>query len=73
MKKLKDGLLGLFKGENPTATLTTCVVVAVLVLLNVIAFTLTSGLGLYLYAPEYSDLTISGSTDQLYSSVSLGK
>ena len=73
MKKLKDGLLGLFKGENPTATLTTCVVIAVLVLLNVIAFTLTSGLGLYLYAPEYSDLTISGSTDQLYSSVSLGK
>lgn len=73
MKKFKDGLRGLFRGENPTASLTTCVVIAAIVLLNVIAFTLTSAFGLYLYTPEYSDLTISGNTDHLFSGTTLGK
>lgn len=73
MTKLKERLKSLIRTEKPTAALTTCIVIAVIVLLNVIAFTLTAAFGLYAYSPEYSDLTISGKTDSVFTGISLGK
>ena len=46
-------------------TVTVAIIIAV-VMLNILAYTLTSAFGLYVYSPEKYDLSISGSTDELF-------
>jgi hypothetical protein len=54
-------------------TVTVAIIIAV-VLLNILAYTLTNAFGLYFYSPEVSDLSISGSTDELFANaILLGK
>ena len=46
-------------------TMTVVIIIAV-VLLNVLAYTITNAFSLYLYKPQVDDLSISGSTDELF-------
>ena len=73
MGKLKNGLKGLFAKDRETATLATCLMITAVVLVNVIVFTLTAAFGLYIYSPEYTDLSISGNTDALFADISDGR
>ena len=73
MKKFMDRLRSLFAKDRQTATLSTCLMITVVVLFNVIIFTLTSAFGLYIYTKEYTDLSISGNTDSLFSEISKGR
>ena len=51
-------------------TMTVVIIIAV-VMLNLIAYTVTNAFGLYLYSPEVDDLSISGNTDHLYENARL--
>ena len=73
MKKILDGLRGLFTKEKGTGTVATVLMITAVVLLNVIVFTLTSAYGLYIYSPEYIDLSLSGNTDKLFENIPEGK
>lgn len=54
-------------------TVTVAIIIAV-VMLNILAYTLTNAFGLYFYSPDVDDLTISGSTDELFANaILLGK
>ena len=46
-------------------TVTVAIIIAV-VMLNILAYTVTNAFGLYLYSPEKEDLSISGNTDGLF-------
>ena len=73
MSKFKDRLSGLVAKDKSTALLTTCVLIAAVVFLNIIIYTVTGAFGLYIYQPETTDLTISGKTDSLFASVPEGR
>ena len=73
MKKFLDGLRGLFAKDKGTGTAATVLMIAAVVLLNVVIFTLTSAFGLYIYSPEYLDVSISGNTDAIFEGLSDGK
>ncbi len=73
MKKIMDRLSSLFEKDRQTGTIATCLMIAAVVLLNVIVFTLTSAFGLYIYSAERTDLTISGNTDSLFTGISNGR
>ena len=73
MSKFKDGLKGLVAKDKPTAVLSTCILIAAVVFLNIIVYTLTGAYGLYIYSPDVTDLTVSGKTDALFSSVPSGR
>ena len=47
----------------------TCLVVASVVLFNIVLYTLTSAFGLYAYSRHEDDLSISGNTDRVYSTL----
>ena len=51
-------------------TMTVVIIVAV-VLLNILAYTVTNAFGLYVYSPEVNDLSISGNTDELFANAML--
>lgn len=69
-KKLGRGVVGR-KGIGNTITV---VIIIAVVLLNVIAYTVTSAFGLYFYSPDTTDLSISGNTDELFAdAILLGK
>ena len=51
-------------------TVTVAIIIAV-VMLNILAYTLTNAFGLYFYSPDVNDLTISGSTDELFANAML--
>ena len=54
-------------------TMTVVIIIAV-VMLNVLAYTVTNAFGLYLYSPTVDDFSISGSTDELFAdAISAGK
>ena len=54
-------------------TVTVAIIIAV-VMLNILAYTLTNAFGLYFYSPDVDDLSISGSTDELFANaILLGK
>ena len=54
-------------------TLTVVIIIAV-VMLNVLAYTVTNAFGLYLYSPKTYDVSISGSTDELFEdAINIGK
>ena len=70
LKKLGRGVTGR-KGIGNTVTV--AIIIAV-VMLNILAYTLTNAFGLYFYSPEADDLSISGSTDELFeNAILLGK
>ena len=73
MSKFKDRLKGLVAKDKPAALLSTCILIAAVVFLNIIVFTVTGAYGLYIYSPDITDLTISGKTDALFSSVPAGR
>ena len=69
-KKLGRRLTGR-KGIGNTMTV---VIIAMVVLINILAYTLTNAFGLYLYSPDVDDLSISGNTDELFANaILLGK
>ena len=52
----------------------TALIIAVIVAVNSVVYALTNTFGLYLYAPQYDDLTISEHTDELFAeAVSLNR
>ena len=54
-------------------TVTVAIIIAV-VMLNILAYTVTNAFGLYFYSPDVDDLSISGSTDELFAdAILLGK
>ena len=63
-KKLGRKLTGR-KGIGNTMTV---VIIIAVVMLNVLAYTLTNAFGLYFYSPPKRDFSLSGSTDDLFSS-----
>ena len=70
LKKLGRKLTGR-KGIGNTMTV---VIIIAVVLLNILAYTVTNAFGLYFYKPELSDLSISGNTDDLFANaILLGK
>ena len=62
LKKLGRSVTGR-KGIGNTMTV---VIVIAVVLLNVLAYTLTNAFSLYFYTPHVDDLSISGNTDDLF-------
>ena len=70
MKNVLDRLRGLFAKDKGTGTLATVLMIAAVVLFNVVVFTLTSAFGLYIYSPEYIDVSISGNTDAMFEGLS---
>ena len=46
-------------------TMTVAIIIAV-IMLNILAYTVTNAFGLYLYSPNVDDLSISGNTDALF-------
>lgn len=70
LKKLGRGLTGR-KGIGNTMTV---VIIIAVVLLNILAYTVTGAFGLYFYSPDKDDLSISGNTDELFANaILLGK
>ena len=60
--------------KNLPSVLLTAVVIAAVVMINAIVFTLASTFGWYLYSQPVDDLSISDSGDQLFSeAIKLGK
>ena len=54
-------------------TLTVVIIIAV-IMLNVLAYTVTNSFGLYLYSPKTYDFSLSGNTDELFKdAIKLGK
>ena len=54
-------------------TMTVIIIIAV-VLVNILAYTVTNAFGLYFYSPDVDDLSISGNTDELFANaILLGK
>ena len=66
MSKFKDKLKGALSSRNLTSGTTAALVIAVVVVLNVLIYTLTSVFGLYLYSPVSYDFSLSGATDELF-------
>ncbi len=61
-------------GRRGIGSSMTVVLIIAVVLLNMIAYTVTDAFGLYLYSPDRSDLSISGNTDSMYrDAMTLGK
>ena len=63
-KKLGRKLTGR-KGIGSTMT---AVIIIAVVMLNVLAYTVTNAFGLYFYSPPKEDFSLSGSTDELFKS-----
>lgn len=68
MNNFKERLSGYLKGQNAQSMLLTAIVIAVVVFLNVIIYTLSSVFPLYLYSPIEDDLSISSASDELFES-----
>ena len=66
MSKFTNKLRSALSSRSLTSGTVTALVIAVLVVLNVLIYTLTSVLGLYLYSPLSYDFSLSGATDELF-------
>lgn len=53
-------------GRRGIGNTVTVVIILAVVMLNVFAYTVTNAFGLYFYSPDVTDLSISGSTDELF-------
>lgn len=69
-KKLGRALVGR-KGVGNTLTV---VIILAVVMLNILAYTVTNAFGLYAYSKESEDLSISGNTDDMFAdAIKIGK
>ena len=66
MSKLKDKLAGALSSRSLTSGTVTALIIAVVAVLNVLIYTLTSVFGLYLYSSTTYDFSLSGATDELF-------
>lgn len=66
MNKFKQRLTAFLAGRNFASGLLVAIVIAAVVFVNIIAYTLTSFFGLYFYSPEEDDLSISEASDKLF-------
>ena len=71
MNKFKQKFTSFLKSRNLSSGALTAIIVAIVVFVNIITYTLTSLFGLYIYKAEEDDLTISASTDGLFSEAML--
>ena len=67
LKKLGAKVTGR-KGIGNTMTV---VIIIAVVLVNILAYTVTNAFGLYVYSPDVDDLSISGNTDELFANAML--
>ena len=74
MKEFFNKLVRRATGRKGIGNTVTVVIIIAVVMLNILAYTLTNAFGLYFYSPDVDDLTISGSTDELFANaILLGK
>ena len=66
MNDFKQKFTSYVQGRNFTSNLVVALVIASVVFVNIIAYTLTSYLGLYIYKPEDIDFSISDATEPLF-------
>ena len=66
MNNIKQRLTSYFKGRNFPSAVLTAIVIAVVVFVNIIIYTLSGALPLYLYSPVKDDLSISSASDVLF-------
>ena len=71
MKEFLKNLGRRATGRKEIGNTFTVVIIIAVVMLNILAYTLTNAFGLYFYSPEVDDLTISGSTDELFANAML--
>ena len=67
MNGFSNKLKGYFATENAFRTAVTALVIALVLVFNILIYILGTAFGLYFYTVEKQDLTISGSTDRLFS------
>lgn len=68
MKKIKEKFQKLFRAENVTGATITALLIGAVIVINVIAYALTVGYGLYYTPTEKLDLSISSASDEKFSS-----
>ena len=66
MKEFLRGLGRKITGRKGIGNTMTVVIIVAVVLLNILAYTVTNAFALYLYSPSVDDLSISGNTDALF-------
>ncbi len=66
MSKFKDKLVSALSSRGLTSGTVTALIIAVIAVLNVLIYTLTSVFGLYLYTPTVYDFSLSGATDEMF-------
>ena len=66
MNKFKQKFTSYLKGRDFPSNVTTTMIIAAVVFVNIIIYTLTSQLGLYIYQPEPLDLSITDSSDEIF-------
>ncbi len=66
MNKFKQKFTSYLKGRDFSSNVTATMIIAAVVFVNIIIYTLTSTLGLYLYQPEKLDLSITDSSDGIF-------
>lgn len=66
MKEFIQKLGRKLTGRKGIGNTLTVVIVITVVLLNILAYAITSAFGLYFYTPNINDLSISGNTDDLF-------
>ena len=66
MNKFKQKFTSYLKGRNFPSAVLTAIVIAVVVFVNVIIYTLSTVFPLYVYSPEEDDLSISEASDALF-------
>ena len=68
MKKIKEKLKRLFRAENVTGAAITSLLIGAVIVINVIAYALTVGYGLYYTPTKELDMSISDASDDKFSS-----
>lgn len=66
MNKLFKKVGGFFGSRGFSSSAVTALIIGVIVVLNILMYTLTSAFGLYLYSPITNDYGITGATDELF-------
>ena len=74
MKEFLKGLGRQATGRRGLGNAVTVTIIIAVVMLNIFAYTVTNAFALYFYSPDVDDLSISGSTDELFANaILLGK
>ena len=66
MNNFKQKLLSFLRGRNFASGLLVAIIVASVVFVNIIAYTLTESFGLYIYSPEQPDFAISDTFSEAF-------